>query len=86
MDAVTQQNAALVEESAAAAESMQHQANALAEVVKVFNTGTQRAAAAAVQAAPRKPAARNLAPAVKPAAASRKPVMATAAGDDWEEF
>ena len=36
MDAVTQQNAALVEESAAAAESMQHQAHNLAQVVSVF--------------------------------------------------
>ncbi|WP_070304429.1 methyl-accepting chemotaxis protein, partial [Janthinobacterium sp. HH104] len=35
MDAVTQQNAALVEESAAAAESMQHQAHNLAQVVSV---------------------------------------------------
>ncbi|MFZ4877794.1 methyl-accepting chemotaxis protein [Janthinobacterium sp. Mn2066] len=41
MDAVTQQNAALVEESAAAAESMQHQAHQLAQVVSVFNLGGQ---------------------------------------------
>jgi methyl-accepting chemotaxis protein len=36
MDGVTQQNAALVEEAAAAAESMQNQAHNLAEVVSVF--------------------------------------------------
>ena len=36
MDAVTQQTAALVEEAAAAAESMQNQAHRLAEVVSVF--------------------------------------------------
>ena len=36
LDQVTQQNAALVEESAAAADSLQHQARALAEVVRVF--------------------------------------------------
>jgi len=36
LDQVTQQNAALVEESAAAAESLKHQAAALAEVVRVF--------------------------------------------------
>jgi methyl-accepting chemotaxis protein len=36
MDQVTQQNAALVEEAAAAAESMQNQACSLAEVVSVF--------------------------------------------------
>jgi len=36
LDHVTQQNAALVEESAAAAESLKHQANRLAEVVSAF--------------------------------------------------
>jgi methyl-accepting chemotaxis protein len=36
MDAVTQQNAALVEQAAAAAESMQQQAAALAQAVSVF--------------------------------------------------
>ncbi|MBC7858784.1 MAG: cache domain-containing protein [Burkholderiaceae bacterium] len=36
MDAVTQQNAALVEEAAAAAESLQDQAGGLAQVVSVF--------------------------------------------------
>jgi methyl-accepting chemotaxis protein len=36
MDQVTQQNAALVEEAAAAAESMQHQSQALAQAVSVF--------------------------------------------------
>ena len=39
LDQVTQQNAALVEESAAAADSLQHQAHALAEVVRVFKLG-----------------------------------------------
>ncbi|MBE3024246.1 MCP four helix bundle domain-containing protein [Janthinobacterium sp. GW458P] len=43
MDAVTQQNAALVEESAAAAESMQHQAHNLAQVVSVFKLTGQQA-------------------------------------------
>ena len=39
MDQVTQQNAALVEQAAAAAESMQEQAAHLADVVSVFKTG-----------------------------------------------
>jgi methyl-accepting chemotaxis protein len=39
LDQVTQQNAALVEESAAAAESMRHQAAQLARTVAVFNVG-----------------------------------------------
>ena len=45
MDAVTQQNAALVEQAAAAAESMQQQAAALAQAVSVFKVdGTPRLA------------------------------------------
>ncbi|CAG4882631.1 Methyl-accepting chemotaxis protein [Georgfuchsia toluolica] len=39
MDRVTQQNAALVEEAAAAAESMQEQAQSLAQAVAVFKLG-----------------------------------------------
>jgi methyl-accepting chemotaxis protein len=39
MDQVTQQNAALVEEAAAAAEAMQDQAAKLAQAVSVFRTG-----------------------------------------------
>jgi hypothetical protein len=46
MDQVTQQNAALMEEATAAAESMQDQAANLAQVVGVFKlNGMQRAAA-----------------------------------------
>ena len=39
LDQVTQQNAALVEESAAAADSLKHQATQLAELVSVFRVG-----------------------------------------------
>jgi len=42
MDGVTQQNAALVEEAAAAAASLQEQATTLAELVSVFNVGHGR--------------------------------------------
>ena len=41
MDGVTQQNAALVEQAAAAAESMQNQAQNLAEVVSIFKIEAQ---------------------------------------------
>jgi methyl-accepting chemotaxis protein len=44
MDAVTQQNAALVEQAAAAAESMQQQAAALAKAVSVFKVSDNVAA------------------------------------------
>src|SRR5450830_162904 len=40
LDQVTQQNAALVEESAAAADSLKNQSQRLAELVAVFNLGT----------------------------------------------
>jgi methyl-accepting chemotaxis protein len=60
MDAVTQQNAALVEESAAAAESMQHQAHNLAQVVSVFKLNGQQAGVSGANALKR-PAARQAA-------------------------
>ncbi|SFX50201.1 methyl-accepting chemotaxis protein [Janthinobacterium lividum] len=53
MDAVTQQNAALVEESAAAAESMQHQAHNLAQVVSVFKLNVQQASVSGLKGAKR---------------------------------
>jgi len=102
MDQVTQQNAALVEEAAAAAESMQNQAANLVQVVSVFNTGSASNIASAAPGSARsaRPAAR---PAVKLAsdkAAAPKSVAKTAAriappastqkvtagNDDWEEF
>src|SRR6185369_8931660 len=66
LDQMTQQNAALVEESAAAAESLKDQANKLAQVVSVF-----RLAGGGVDAPRALPAAP---PAVaKPAPAAAKP-------------
>ena len=53
MDAVTQQNAALVEQAAAAAESMQQQAAVLAQAVSVFKV---EGASSRPGARPRKPA------------------------------
>jgi methyl-accepting chemotaxis protein len=44
LDAVTQQNAALVEQSAAAAAAMQEQAARLAQAVQVFRIGAPIAA------------------------------------------
>ena len=92
MDQVTQQNAALVEEAAAAAASMEDQAGKLAEVVSVFKLGREQGpavpvATSAAAARPVRPAltARPRPAAGKPAAV--KPAQKTvAAGDDWEEF
>ena len=83
MDQVTQQNAALVEEAAAAAGSLQDQANALAKVVSVFNVGAAHAPAAVS-----KPAARPAAKAAaRPVVANKSPRLAVAGGgDDWEAF
>ncbi|MGJ7915380.1 methyl-accepting chemotaxis protein [Massilia sp. LXY-6] len=47
MDGVTQQNAALVEEAAAAAQAMQQQASELAKLVSVFKVGAAAPAVAA---------------------------------------
>jgi hypothetical protein len=46
MDQVTQQNAALVEEAAAAASSLQEQASGLSQVVSVFRLGGEQMASA----------------------------------------
>jgi methyl-accepting chemotaxis protein len=101
MDQVTQQNAALVEQAAAAAESMQDQAAKLSEVVSVFKL-LATAAPPAPRPAPRRQAGmtamapRSVKPAaVKPAlkaapapglkAPPRTPAR-QAAADEWEEF
>ncbi len=96
MDSVTQQNATLVEESAAATESMKEEAARLAQLVAVFKL--------AAKAAPRKdeaprigraatPPARPAASALpaaraKPAARPAPPPGAErkAAEEEWEEF
>ncbi len=96
MDQVTQQNAALVEEAAAAAESLQDQAKNLAQAVSVFRVGGDYAVAPAnaprrtIQStATRTPIAASAksslaAPQRKVAApAAKSPVGGT---DDWEEF
>ncbi|MPQ55733.1 methyl-accepting chemotaxis protein [Duganella sp. FT27W] len=49
MDAVTQQNAALVEEATAASQSMQNQATALSELVSVFQLAKQGSGRAAAR-------------------------------------
>ena len=50
MDQVTQQNAALVEEAAAAAASLEGQAKRLKQAVEIFKTEDARSMAAAVSA------------------------------------
>jgi len=81
MDQVTQQNAALVEQAAAAADAMQEQAARLAQAVSTFKLDGMSAAPAAARAAsaapprPARPAApvRTAAPQRPQAVASTKP-------------
>ena len=72
LDQMTQQNAALVEESTAAAASMRDQAQRLAEVVSVFNVGATSARSAAPAPRPAAAPAPRFAPApAKPPVAAR---------------
>jgi len=96
MDQVTQQNAALVEESAAAASNLSHQAEALAKAVAVFriahsssSPARSPAASASARAPAQHKAARPAAKPTRPAAASPAPQpKAKAAETDmaWESF
>ena len=71
MDSVTQQNAALVEEAAAAAESMNEQARQLIELIRIFRTNEEDEVKAAAPAPEKRSA-----PAKKPAPApAGKPVQ-----------
>ena len=79
MDRVTQQNAALVEESASAAASLEDQASRLKQAVSVFNIGKEFVG----QAVNRTTAAKN--PRLDaPVMASRAPVVRS--DDNWETF
>ena len=91
MDQVTQQNAALVEEAAAAADSLQEQAVALSEMVGVFRVS---GLGASKKITPKKPSTSAKVMKLPPPASRRNslpsPVVArkaTANGaDEWEEF
>jgi methyl-accepting chemotaxis protein len=94
MDGVTQQNAALVEESAAATREMHEQARALAALVEAFRVRTTSQPAPAPK--PALPPARRAGPAATPAPAAKpaaRPARTAAARKtpatveaDWEEF
>ncbi|MDE8654062.1 methyl-accepting chemotaxis protein [Novosphingobium album (ex Liu et al. 2023)] len=86
MDRMTQQNAAMVEESTAAARNLASQADELANLVQRFELGmTHRAASVAT-------IARTARPAEAPAAARRAPAsrgnlaLASDESQDWSEF
>ena len=93
MDQTTQQNAALVEQASAAAQSLQHEAASLARTVGAFRIegavngdaavpAPRPVAPAAVKAPVRAKLAKPAAP-VQPRAAQKETATA---GDGWEEF
>jgi methyl-accepting chemotaxis protein len=91
MDEVTQQNAALVEQAAAAASSLESQANDLKASVSMFRLGAAHEAGATRPVAPARTVApvRARAPAT-PAAKRSAPqpvrVAQTANADEWDSF
>ena len=91
MDNATQQNAALVEEAAAAAQSLQDQAGKLAQVVSVFtldesgHTAVSRPVPAAT-AKPSRPVSRLAAQPAAPARPAPTASRKAAAEDEWEQF
>ncbi|WP_284507006.1 methyl-accepting chemotaxis protein [Caballeronia sp. GAFFF1] len=91
MDEVTQQNAALVEEAAAAAGSMEDQAKHLTAAVGVFRTA-QSFAAPTTGSYEQKPTRPSLAKKALPVTRATKPVaapsvaVAAAADGDWATF
>ncbi|QBE63321.1 methyl-accepting chemotaxis protein [Pseudoduganella lutea] len=100
MDEVTQRNAALVEEAAAATQAMQHETENLLGAVSAFKLSNDGASAyaAAPKAAPARPAIalpRVTAPVKAPVKAPQpraqklapgKPAAKAPAADEWEEF
>lgn len=82
IDGVTQQNAALVEETSAASESLSEQARRLQQEMAFFNTGEQHIGSAPARlAAPKKPKPQQPAP----KAIAPKPQKAES-DDEWGEF
>jgi methyl-accepting chemotaxis protein len=84
MDQTTQQNASLVEEAAAASETLQRQASELADAVRVFKLDElpQRRAGAATRTAAPTPT-RTALPPMGGARRKAEPVMADGT---WEAF
>ncbi len=100
MDENTQQNAALVEQAAAAAKALQEQASRLSETVSVFRLDTQHAPVTASRSAAATMPARDITPARPAVAQARTKAISrpaqhnssstiTSAGNDqgdWEQF
>ena len=94
MDEVTQQNAALVEEAAAASQAMQDQSNKLEQLVSVFKVNGGQARTVTEHApkprpkpvAVHKPKPKLVASTVKAVGNAGVGAAAVVAGDEWTEF
>lgn len=87
MDEMTQQNAALVEEAAAASESLDDQGKNLQRMMSFFKVGESEGQPVAAKPAAAKPAVAKPADA-KPAARAmpKKPAAPSSTDDEWDEF
>jgi len=81
MDEVTQQNAALVEEAAAAAESLQEQAQSLVRSVAVFRLAEGERGLRAVRREPTAPTERP-----RRDGRTAAPRLPSSLDDEWHEF
>lgn len=80
MDRMTQQNAAMVEESTAAARSLAEEARDLSQLVAQFRTGSESSGTvSAISSTPRRKAA-------PPAVVGNLALKTEPSGDDWSEF
>jgi len=92
MDEVTQQNAALVEQAAAASESLDEQARGLEDMMAFFKVGEEEEAPAPQLRRPKASRGAPEAPRRRPAvverrpAAKRKPQVQSSDDGEWEEF
>ena len=86
IDGATQQNAALVEQTSAAAESMSEQATELNRNMAFFKTGMNQGASAAPKALASRPTATVKTVTAKTAAPKPKSSPASSAQDEWAEF
>ena len=88
MDEMTQQNAALVEEAAAASESLDEQGQSLQQMMAFFHTGAEMARPPQQQqAVASRPQARQRPAAAKPTRpAFGRPAKARQDDDEWDEF
>jgi methyl-accepting chemotaxis protein len=89
MDQVTQQNAAMVEQSTAASHSLAGEAAELAKLVAQFHTGATEHADDARKPTPKPPAAKSRIPTHAPIgkfSAAPAKAAAPAQADNWDEF